>query len=551
MDDKKEERKKESIDEILSDLNGLLNKMPSILEGIKLPEVKSAASAEEPVRPNPVPAPEKEDIFEKTIKLDPDELPPSQAGGSLDKMVLQSLGEFIFSPEDIGKGGARPPLSEPLALPLEPVGMESAPELPEIKPLLEGTMPDADEHAYPAEGKKEPSADTVPDPVYPKSDEAASGSAVNYGLKNDQEEAAVNPFESTRDFGVPDIDALLSLSGADVPSDPAGTAASDAAVEQGGAMDLKKEPSGPQDEMEKTIPGLGGYEPAAPFVPVNAAPEDEAPAVSTPSAEEPPAEAAPHTEPETVIPEPRPEAAPTEAGFTLEPIASPFGEPALSEAGEKTVVLPPPSDQDAAAQGFTVEPVETAPEPEAPGPEVSLPSAPAEEERTMIIAPPPEGPDGEKTVIFQAGADTAAETARRPFVEPRDFVTLAARTAPEGVTPEHVRGVAFLYAREDEALCAEVLAELDAICLKSSSSPMFIGRVLVESCEAGINGNVVMQKVVDAKAVGLVCIGGVPQETVYEIENVFTAAGVFFRHLTRENFNRSAALDLVMDLILK
>ena len=74
---------------------------------------------------------------------------------------------------------------------------------------------------------------------------------------------------------------------------------------------------------------------------------------------------------------------------------------------------------------------------------------------------------------------------------------------------------------------------------------------MVDVCGTGINGNVVLQKVADAKALGLLCLGSVPQETVYEVENVFTAAGVFFKHYTRETFNHSVALDLVMEFILK
>src|SRR3990167_6375819 len=56
--DNKFDKKKESIDEILSDLNGLLNKMPSILDGIKMPEMQpqdyaKPAQAPEPQTPKP------------------------------------------------------------------------------------------------------------------------------------------------------------------------------------------------------------------------------------------------------------------------------------------------------------------------------------------------------------------------------------------------------------------------------------------------------------------------------------------------------------------
>jgi hypothetical protein len=395
--------------------------------------------------------------------------------------------------------------------------MESAPELPEIKPLSEGTMPDADQRTSPAGGDKEQPADTaaqtdpIPDMRSLNGSEPAGCGSVSSGPESGG--AAASPFESTRDFGVPDIDAMLSLFHSDAPADPASAAGSgpdlenfiltpdgDAAGEQGGAMDLKNEPYGSQDEMDKTIPGLGG-----------AAPE---PVVA------PLVEAAQQPEAETAVPEQQPEA-----------------ETAVPEQ-QPEAMLP--------VEGFTLQPVEAA-----PALSVSGPAASADEEKTMIIAPPPAGPDGEKTVIFEAGANFPGAQQQAAFGETKDFGALAAKTAPDGVSPEHVRGVAFIYALEDEALCADMLAALDAICLRSSSNPMFISRALVEACEAGTNGNVVMQKVADAKAVGLVCLGAIPQETVYELENVFTAAGIFFRHLTRENFNHSATLDLVTEFILK
>ncbi|HOW90491.1 MAG TPA: hypothetical protein PL037_09415, partial [Elusimicrobiales bacterium] len=134
MDEKKEEKKKESIDEILSDLNSLLNKMPAILGDIELPSAKPAEPGPAPVqedpraqdgapspessRPGPAePAPVQEDAFERTVKLDPEHIPVS--GGSVDRMVIQSLDEFTITPESLGMQDGQPALSEPLALPGE------------------------------------------------------------------------------------------------------------------------------------------------------------------------------------------------------------------------------------------------------------------------------------------------------------------------------------------------------------------------------------------------------------------------------------------------
>jgi hypothetical protein len=80
---------------------------------------------------------------------------------------------------------------------------------------------------------------------------------------------------------------------------------------------------------------------------------------------------------------------------------------------------------------------------------------------------------------------------------------------------------------------------------------MFIKRGFVQIFTPGLGGTVYMQKVADSGSVGLISVGNVPQENVYEVENVFTAGGVFFRHFPREALTHSAALDLVTEFILK
>jgi hypothetical protein len=578
MDEKKEEKKKESIDEILSDLNGLLSKMPAILEGIELPEIRSTppelTPIHQPFRPGPACAGDKEDLSEKAIKSDAGEPPPAAAGGAPDRLVLQSLSESMFSPGGSDTQGGRAPLrAEPLALPLEPAGLESAPELPEIKPLMEGNMPETDLPSSSDGVEQDPApakisqGDPISDLESLKGAEAAGDGVLRSRPETKEEaEPAASFFESTKDFGVPDIDALMDLSQAEASAGAAGNAveasvgsgaqaASPAAPEaaaaadgglsvenliimppdgaesgKGGEMALKEGSSGPQDELDNTIPGRleAAPEPVEPAVQMNAVPaaeDDEKTVVIPPPAEKAQVEAAQES-PTGEVPL---------QGFTFE-------QPAPAE--EKTGAIPSPLEQPqaeaASPQAFVLEPTAS----------VSAAPASSDDEKTMIIAPPSPASDDEKTVIFEAGANPAAATQGASGGR-NDLGALAAKSAPGGVKPEQVRNVAFLYAREDGDLCADMLAELDAVCLKSPSNPMFINRAFVEVCESGNNGNVVMQKVVDAKAAGLICLGRIPQETVYEIENVFTAAGMFSRHLTRESFSHSAVLDLVLEFMLK
>ena len=93
--DKKNEKKKESIDEILSDLNGLLNKMPSILDGIKMPEIKPVefSSKQEPAarREKPAPVPEKAPETREVRREEPAPVPPEEPARARRKPRLRKF----------------------------------------------------------------------------------------------------------------------------------------------------------------------------------------------------------------------------------------------------------------------------------------------------------------------------------------------------------------------------------------------------------------------------------------------------------------------------
>ncbi len=464
MDDKREERRKESIDEILSDLNGLLNKMPAILDGIKLPDIKPVDF----LSPQ-VPAP-----------VVPDSTP------------------------DIKPETASEPASEP-------VSERVFTQVPEKLPEPEAGAGMAFKRQFP-EGGNTP----VFDIESLKKEEAAIDNAFTIEPENEEDEKASVLFETTRDFGVPDIDTLIKLSqevqivpiplikpGDDIQPEPepvpgpaleniinAPRAGSEDG--EGEIMDIKEENPGkeefskPAAAMEPALPGPAG--PVTPVSPVSEAAavefriERSSPQDFTLKASEP---------------------APEKQGLVIEQSGSGFNPhpPAVITGGEDNAT--------------------------------GIPLSIARQEE-------------QKPVLSEAGANPDAASRGQS-----DLDSLAGLPVPGGIPPERVRTVAFLYAQEDAALCAEILAELDAICLKSPSKPMFIKRGFVLVCAPGALGTVFMQKVTDAGAAGLICVGNIPPETVCEMENVFNAGGMFFRHFSREAFNHSAALDLVTEFILK
>ncbi len=577
--DKKDGKKKESIDEILSDLNGLLNKMPSILDGIKMPEIKPAEFA--PPAGEKKPAPE----ADKTVVLPPfsglpegapgPELPPSQdaadktvvmenfsavpEGGLAPeegKIVPQSLGDFMF-----GEDAQQKPEQEKEAETPAP-----APE-PETTP-------------EPAPAAGEPAAEEVPPfPVIEPETAPAPKPAPE-----------PNAFETTRDFGgIPDIDALLQLSdGKPAPEAPAPAAEAEAPAPVAEAQPSTDELAEFEKQLAAAVPQPQEPAPAAP------AAAEEAISLEPQQAEtlnlEPQAAETPQPEAAAAAQEPA-QAGGLELSLSQEPQPEPAAaaqEPAQAGGLELSLSQEPQPEAAAAAQeppqagglelSLSQEPQE--PAPAAPsGLELSISpqpeaAAPAEEtlsvgrppeglvlepasaaisgaapsgDETLVVPPPAGAPEEEKTVIFEAGAAPGI-TSRS---QAGDLAGLAGRQPPEGLPAERVRSLAFLYAPEDKALCATILSELDAICLKSPEKPMFVKRASVAECDPSLNGNYIMQSVADSGAQGLVCVGAIPQEKIYEVESVFTAANGFFRHYDSGSFTHSAALDLVLDLILR
>lgn len=609
--DSKDGKKKESIDEILSDLNGLLNKMPSILDGIRMPEIKPVEfAAPQPApkpaeeAPAPVPEPEKESplpVFnaDKTVVLEnfsalqegasvPEQKPAAdeplviesfakpaetakqpETGG----LVPQSLGDFMF-----GADAEQKPQETAPGLPVEPQAAlpEPAPESP-VLPVL--SMPE----------EKTPEAGLIP------ADTVSAGTQ-DFSLQQPEplvrqpepaqpaeEIKPASVYEITRDFGVPDIDALMQLSQDEILGRPAPEPAQEPAPEPAAEPvaepeALKEDPSMDElAEFERQLKAAGEQEgemenkpeekqekPAEEVVPEAAAPAEPefVPTAGFEGLTLEPETAAPQQTPgemnlDPVTPEPQPEpaariersegidlgAAPqAESTLQFEPQPEAQPEPAAQAEvpAELELSVGRPAEetpQEGSSQGLVLEPSNAF---------MSSPQASDAGDETLVVPPPAAG-DEDRTVVYDAGYAPGSTSRSKAG----DFEGLAAKQAPEGIPADRVRSMMFLYSPEEKGFCAAVLAELDAICLKSATKPMFIRRAGVRECSSDMNANYILQMASDAGAIGLVCVGAIPQEKIYEVENVFTSSGGFFRHYDSASFSHSAALDLVSDLILR
>ncbi|MCX5791645.1 MAG: hypothetical protein NTY45_05410 [Elusimicrobia bacterium] len=668
--DNKNAKKKESIEDILSDLNGLLNKMPSILDGIKMPEIKPvdfnrsaqargpAGEPAEPVRLEPAsevkaeaPAPgiesmpltEAEPLQQEMAARpgqdlpSPDEnkvtaeaaLPPS--GSELpfdgDKTVIisslstlpegaaapeqalgeltpQSLGDFMFgeNAESSGVETEPPPASVKLeGIPLEPPAAKAKPEnkaasfsISELTPPVkdEGTPAGEPEEA----GLKAPAREEeLSFTGFEAAIEAGPGGA------EDPENLPASGLSQTpasaADFGIPDIDALLQLS----ESRPAGAPASGPAAEPVPLTPAKAPEAASDDlaEFEKQLslatpqePGPGDNDLSSPQAAAEpepaAAPQDFSaftiepapPAAADDAAAAPAPEQA--GEPaadreETAAPEQAAPAAGEQAEVTgqqqgsggIMSDASVGGEPPVPADSGETIRLEPAVDASAGGINFSDSPAQEGPAAEntiefsngaSAEPQLSAQEPVPEAESVLtlggrgedktIVMPPPgaaAGAEGEGHLNFQTFV-AAGITSRAKM---SDLVGLSEKQVPEGIPEERVRPLFFLYSHADKALCATLMAELDSVCLKSQTSPMYVKRAGVKGFDTGMNANFIHQMVTDSGAVGLVCVGGIPPESVSEMENVFSSSGSYYKHFDAENFSRTAVLDLLLELILR
>ncbi|MBI4656522.1 MAG: hypothetical protein HY746_07240 [Elusimicrobia bacterium] len=153
----------------------------------------------------------------------------------------------------------------------------------------------------------------------------------------------------------------------------------------------------------------------------------------------------------------------------------------------------------------------------------------------------------EKTVMW-SGQDPSLTS--RIQLEDINLDDVSSKTPPESIPSERVKTLAFLYSMGDEKLCASMLAKIDSICLKSRTKPMFVKRSFVRVFEPDMKGSYLLELASQSACSGVVCVGNIPHENVYDIENSFNSSNLFFRHISYDNFTHPVMVDMIADLIL-
>lgn len=170
-----------------------------------------------------------------------------------------------------------------------------------------------------------------------------------------------------------------------------------------------------------------------------------------------------------------------------------------------------------------------------------------EEDKTLVFEPSiPEqqgqdlGLQEEKTAVFSPDETNSI------LQSDRDFST---DQAPSQIPSERIKNAGFIFS--DRNMLNHVLKTLDEICLASKDKPMFINRSFIFEYSQDFSSNLINQKAAETSCQAIVAAGEMPHENVYELETVFSSAGIIFRHFKPSDFSKSQAIDFILDLIAK
>ena len=154
---------------------------------------------------------------------------------------------------------------------------------------------------------------------------------------------------------------------------------------------------------------------------------------------------------------------------------------------------------------------------------------------------------GEATIMAAPGDNPALRSVIKYDGNIEDLIE---KQIPQDIPDERIKPLVFLYTIGDEGLCADILNTMDTICLKSETKPMFIKRPVVKVCEPEIKGDSAQTLVAEHNALGLICVGEMPHEMIYDIENVLNTNKIYLQHINKEKCNYELIVDIVADLIL-
>ncbi len=567
MDKPDKDGDKESIEEILSDLNSLLNRMPAILSDIKMPETRPVDFSR--IRREAVEQSPSESLrSEETIRLEPEEM----AGIAASAHILpdpEPESQPDFSGEEYNFDFAPEPTpAAPVPAPL-PVPAPENPEKPEDSFEQSGDFgaPDIDALLH-----LSASGEDVINTAEEKKDQ---GGEMEEKSQDDRERTAEDIA-----WAPPAGESFTEKSAAEVQPSAEQPPAFEATIKMDSPFELQEpaaaatSPEGDIQGVESPVPSgddLKAFEsafvvPASDDERPTEAPPAETPAVfpaaelSVPeglsiepqfqvpepglqpaAGQEPAAPAADiqsggiSLAPQFSMPEESPVPAPEQPVAAEEPVPSVGGPRFAADEPQLSV-----GSSALQAGGLSVEPRSDTP---------FGSFTEAAEEKTVVFGPGQaiETPGGGEPLVYQGG--DASVTSRR--LAEASLPELAAMEPPATVDRSRIKTLAFMYASGEEKFCADVIATLDAVCLKSESRPMFIKRAFIKPCGDDMRGAMAQQMVSEAGASGLICVGAVAQEVLYDIENAFGSSGSFFRHFSQDGFGMTSALDSVLDLILK
>lgn len=164
----------------------------------------------------------------------------------------------------------------------------------------------------------------------------------------------------------------------------------------------------------------------------------------------------------------------------------------------------------------------------------------AAEEKTLIIAP-----EEETTVVL------SPETTQRA-VSGAAGSEMFEKGVPAGMPDDQVKGLGFIYAQGDEGLCAGFLSMLDDVCGKSKKRPIFIKRAFVRQFEEGMNGAAAVDAASESSAIGIVCVGNIPEQYMRDMDKALMGSGVLFKYISADEApQRACAVDLIAEIMLR
>ncbi|GAB4031841.1 MAG: hypothetical protein Fur0012_09630 [Elusimicrobiota bacterium] len=504
---------KKSLDEILSDLNRILSRMPDLADTLKTPEIKPidfSSIVEEKLRPVEEIKIENDTEVKSEVPAERlnTEIQSSESGNTpaenKEDQVYSSLDSNVSKPENENAGNAcRNDVQAEGSKVLESTNDFGAPDID----FLFGMASESD-------GRKdlETAPQALPSDLAAYKPEEKTGGEMEENREEKKEEPIQPPQEindSSQNSGEADL-------GNNAPSE--NTLGSD---ENSLVLDIEKL-SQAGDDLQQ-IPQ----------------PQNQEPATVEDSGEK-----TVKIDLSEIVLDQGADAQPSESLVKEKEVKS-ESDPNLSlEIGALESVAENKSDLDSELEKLTLE---TPLQPNSGETEFKAETADTRqetEEKTVIFDPQikedMQVQEEEKTVVF-----SPSETNRIPK-ENQDFTSLQ---APESVPAERVKNVGFIVM--DRNMLNHVLRNIDEICLASQSKPMFVNRAFILDYSEDTNANLINQKAAENSCLAVVAVGEFPHERVYELETVFSSGNTLFRNFKPSEFSRAQAIDFVLDLIAK